>query len=72
MSGVGAGVVGSGAVGAGLGSVAAVDAGSASAAAVDAEVAATLETLRPELTRLVHELYDEPEIGLFTNEGVVG
>lgn len=72
---MGAGVAGSGAVGvagAGVGSVAGVDAGSASAAAVDAEVAATLETLRPELTRLVHELYDEPEIGLFTNEGVVG
>lgn len=33
------------------------------AASVDAEVAATLETLRPELARLARELYDEPEIG---------
>ena len=67
---MGAGVAGSGAVGDGVGSAAGVDAGSASAAAVDAEVAATLETLRPELTRLVHELYDEPEIGFAEHRSV--
>ncbi len=67
---MGAGVVGSGAVGDGVGSAAGVDAGSASAAAVDAEVAATLEALRPELTRLVRELYDEPEIGFAEHRSV--
>ena len=67
---MGAGVVGSGAVGDGVGSAAGVDAGSASAAAVDAEVAATLEALRPELTRLVRELYDEPEIGFTEHRSV--
>lgn len=65
MTGVGAGVVG-----AGVGSAAGVDAGSASAAAVDAEVAATLEALCPELTRLVRELYDEPEIGFAEHRSV--
>ena len=65
MSGVGASVVGTG-----FGSAAGVDAGSASAAAVDAEVAATLEALRPELTRLVRELYDEPEIGFAEHRSV--
>ena len=67
---MGAGVVGSGAVGDGVGSAAGVDAGSASAAAVDAEVAATLEALCPELTRLVRELYDEPEIGFAEHRSV--
>ncbi|WP_338038300.1 amidohydrolase [Microbacterium paulum] len=56
--------------GTGFGSAAGVDAGSASAAAVDAEVAATLEALRPELTRLVRELYDEPEIGFAEHRSV--
>lgn len=70
MTGVGAGVAGSGAVGDGVGSAAGVDAGSASAAAVDAEVAATLEALRPELTRLVRELYDEPEPGFAEHRSV--
>lgn len=67
---MGAGVAGSGAVGDGVGSAAGVDAGSASAAAVDAEVAATLEALCPELTRLVRELYDEPEIGFAEHRSV--
>ncbi len=67
---MGAGVAGSGAVGDGVGSAAGVDAGSASAAAVDAEVAATLEALCPVLTRLVRELYDEPEIGFAEHRSV--
>lgn len=62
--------MGAGVVGAGVGSAAGVDAGSASAAAVDAEVAATLEALCPELTRLVRELYDEPEIGFAEHRSV--
>lgn len=62
--------MGAGVVGDGVGSAAGVDAGSASAAAVDAEVAATLEALCPELTRLVRELYDEPEIGFAEHRSV--
>jgi len=37
---------------------------------VDAEVAAAVEALRPELARLVRELYDEPEIGFAEHASV--